>query len=415
MRWIQHSTQYNGARTSRLRPFGRLGCATFVATMLLTGCSPKETAQAVDRPTVKNNTVTFAATDVSAKTIVTGKVEGPRDREVVIPGRLVWDEDRTVRVFTPFSGRVERVLADLGTKIGVGQALAYLQSPDFAVAQTDARKSDAALKNAKLSLARVRELANNGIVATKDLQQAEADFAAAEAESRRATARLQLYGQRTDGVHVEQQFMLTSPIKGVVVERNLNPGQELRTDQPGAPQFVVTDPSHLWVQLDASEAEVRNFKPGMAVLISNAQYVDDLFRGEITQVADFIDPVTRTLKVRATVPNADRRLKAEMFVSARITLPKSEYPSVPDKAVYLEGMRNFVFLKTAEGEFARIAVRVGANHNGMLPVLSGLKEGDNVVVTGALLLQQTLVANQLNGDPSAKAQATAQKPTLPKS
>ncbi len=391
----------------------RAAIAAASILLAMTACSPKVNAPAETPPVVSGDTIQFAANDVSVKTILTAKVEGPREREAIIPGRFVWDEDRTVRVFTPFSGRVEKILVDIGTKVSAGQPLAWLQSPDFATAQTDARKSDATLKVARQSLARAKELNANGIVAAKDLQQAEADFASADAESRRASARLQLYGQRTDGAHADQRFAVVSPIAGVVVERNLNPGQELRVDQPGLPQFVVTDPSRLWVNLDASESDLSNFKVGLLVLISTNQYPDDFFRGEITRVADYIDPVSRTLKLRATVSNADRRLKAEMFVNARIMLPKNNQPTVPENAVYLEGVRSFVFVKAGEGKFVRTGIRVGPTNNGFVPVLSRLKPGEEVVVAGSLLLQQMVSVARVHND--AADQAKTDAPTAPKS
>jgi cobalt-zinc-cadmium efflux system membrane fusion protein len=400
---IVHQTPL--AERQTIPPLSRkLATTTLVVACVvgLAACSPKENAATESAPVVKGESIQFAADDTSLKSITTAKVAGPTEREITVPGRLVWDEDRTVRIFTPFSGRVEKIVVDVGARVAAGQPLAYLQSPDFAAAQSDVRKADASLRVARSALARVKELAANGIVATKDLHQAEADFASADAESRRASARLQLYGQRGDAMGADQRFAITSPIAGVVVERNLNPGQELRVDQPSSPQYVVTDPTKLWVQLDASEADLKYFKSGMPVLISSPQYPDDIFRGELTQVSDFIDPVARSLKLRAKVSNADRRLKSEMFVNARIALPKDDFVSVPDKAVYLEGMRNFVFLKVAEGKFVRTPVRAGLASGGVVPIQSGLKAGDEVVVGGSLFLQQSVSSAQLRSDATAK-------------
>jgi cobalt-zinc-cadmium efflux system membrane fusion protein len=383
--------------------------AVMLLAIMLCGCGQKESATTEVAPVVTGEVIQFAPNDQSLNSIATAKVSEPNARELTIPGRIVWDEDRTVRSYSPFSGRVEKLLVDVGTKVGVGQPLAYIQSPDFGVAQTEARKADATFKVAKAQLTRAKELAANGIVSTKDLQQAEADFAAADAEVRRSSARLQLYASRSDAPNSDQRFALSSPLAGLVVERNLNPGQELKSDQSASPQFVVTDPTRLWVQLDASETDLKHFRTGMPVLISSVQYPDDAFRGELTLVSDFIDPVTRTLKLRAKITNADRRLKAEMFVNARIALEKDDFLSVPDKAVYLEGMRNFVFVKVGEGKFARTAVRAGPNTGGMVPILSGLKPGAEVVVGGSLFLQQTVASAQLRNEIAAKANSTGEK------
>lgn len=361
----------------------------------LSACEHKAEVATDEAPKVSGETITFAASSPALKNIVTAKVEAPHDRQLNVPGRLVWDEDRTVRVFTPFAGRVSRVVANVGDRVAVGQVLAELQSPDFAVAQSDARKAQATLGVTKAALARVKELAANGIAAGKDLLQAEADYSNAEAEANRAQARLRLYGNRQD---VDQRFLLVSPIAGTVVERNINPGQELRPDQPGAPQFVVTDPGKLWVQLDAAETDLSFLKPGTPILVMSGQYPDDTFAGELKQIADYIDPVSRTLKLRGSVANADRRLKAEMFVTARIAMPKSDYPAVPEKAVFLDGIRRFVFVKTSPEQFVRRGVKVGAEGGGLVPAMSGLKEGEEVVTSGNLFLQQMVAAARVGGD-----------------
>ena len=99
-----------------------------------------------------------------------------------------------------------------------------------------------------------------------------------EAEANRAQARLKLYG---NSQNVDQRFNLVSPVAGTIVERNLNPGQELRPDQPAAPQFVVTDPTRLWAQLDAAETDLKLLKPGTAIVVTSNQYPDDSFAGEL--------------------------------------------------------------------------------------------------------------------------------------
>lgn len=376
-----------------------ISCVTIA--FCFSACEKNREAVPDSGPKVTGNTIVFSADSPQLKNIQTVKVAAPWARELQLPGRLVWDEDRTVRMFTPFTGRVTRVLADVGLHVEAGRALAELASPDFGQAQADTRKAQADLATKTAQLTRVKELAMAGVAAGKDLQQAEADMQNADAEFRRASARVSLFGGTNN---VDQRFALKSPIAGVVVERNINPGQELRADQPLTPQFVVTDPTRLWVQLDGNEADLKNLKPGTALVLNTSQYPDDTFAGELRQVADFIDPVARTLKLRGTVANTDRRLKAEMFVSARIVLPRGESPMVAEKAVFLDGLRRFVFVKTAAGSFTRRSVRVGPSYGDALPVLAGLTEGDEVVVTGTLYLQQMLVGAGTKAD---AAEATA--------
>jgi cobalt-zinc-cadmium efflux system membrane fusion protein len=103
-----------------------------------------------------------------------------------------------------------------------------------------------------------------------------------------------------------------------------------------------------------------------------------------------VDPSSRTVKLRGEVPNAERTLKSEMFVNARVKLPRNDTPTVNPRAVFLSGVRRYVFVRTETVTYSRRAVRVGAEVDGRMPVLSGLKEGEEVVVAGNLFLDQMI-------------------------
>ena len=192
-------------------------------------------------------------------------------------GRVTWNEDKTVRVFTPFAGRVERILVQPGETVRKGQALAVISSPDFGQAQSDTRRAESDFALAAKSLARLRELEQNGVAAAKDVQTAEADQSRAAAELERTRRRLALYG---GGAGVDQAYTLSSPIDGVVVEKNINPGQELRPDQMisnAPPLYVITDPATLWVQLDAAERDLAHLKRGKVIQVRSPAYPDTPF------------------------------------------------------------------------------------------------------------------------------------------
>lgn len=171
-----------------------------------------------------------------------------------------------------------------------------------------------------------------------------------------------------------------------MVERNVNPGMEFRPDQAAAPLFVVTDPKSLWLQLDAAEGDLRYLKVGEKIDIEIKQFPGERFQGVIRRVADFVDPQSRTIKVRCEVPNAERRLKAEMFAQTQIVLPAGDMVSVPAQAVMLVGNRRFVLLEESKGKFRQQAVEAGAERDGKVEVFSGVKQGDKVVVEGNLHL-----------------------------
>ena len=365
---------------------GGVVCALVAA---LAGCSGPPAPEAPPAPRVDGEAVLFAPGSPQLAALVTDTaVERPASA-VRLNGRLGWNEERTVRIFTPLAGRVARIQVQPGDSVAQGQVLAVVASPDFGQAQAEARRAQGDLALARQNLARARDLHEHGVAAARDLQAAEAEFARTDAESRRAGARLRLYG----GGDVDQSYALKSPIAGVVVEKNINPGQELRPDQMVAnapPLFVITDPSTLWVWLDAAEKDLAGLARGAALTIRVPVYPDETFPAKIAAIADFLDPVTRTVRVRAAIDNRARRLKGEMFVTGEAKSVRASVVRVPARAVMFQGGRHYLFIDEGGGRFARREVVAGDTEDGYVTIASGVAPGEPVVAEGALLLQQIL-------------------------
>ena len=224
-------------------------------------------------------------------------------------------------------------------------------------------------------------------MARKDLEQAEADAARSQAEASRAQARTQLYGSSAG---VSQQLGLRSDIGGTVVERNLNPGQEVRPDTVTAPLFTVSDPASLWVLIDAQEADLRDLRPGARISLVVPSLDQQVVQATVQAVTDQIDPSSRTIKVRASVVNPKRLLKNEMLVRARYDRQVGQSLDVPASAVFLRGSQHYVFVQGSPGLFEPRDVTV--SHEGPQRVLisAGLKEGEQVVSENGLLLAREL-------------------------
>lgn len=348
--------------------------------LALAGCTAEPEAPKAANVKVEGDVALLAEAD-KASFLKLAVAEVDQGGLLRLPGRLVWNEEKTVRVFPQVGGRVQSIAADVGNPVKVGQTLAMLSSPDYGQALADARKARADAQVASQALERNRVLREAGVVAEKDWQQAEAAAIAAKAEAERASRRVAGLGGESDG-----SYALRSPLAGVVVERNLNPGQEFRPDQSAPPLFVVTDPASLWIQIDASESDLARLKKGEHLLIETKQYPGERFKGSIRHVADFVDPNTRTIKVRGEVPNPDRRLKGEMFVNALIELEASSALRVPASAVFLFGNKRYVFVEEAPGRYRKQVVDAGAERDGQVDILAGLKAGDKVVAEGSLHL-----------------------------
>jgi cobalt-zinc-cadmium efflux system membrane fusion protein len=361
-----------------------------LALAIVAGCTRETPEARAPEPKVNADTIVFPAPD-KAPALALKVVEYEPAPAVHLNGRLVWDEDHTVRVYSPLSGRITRILVEPGTRVRKGQALAVVGSPEFGQAQAEVRRAETDLKLAEANLQRQKELESYGVAPRKDLQAAEAEHARNRTELERARGRVKLYGGNAGAM--DQSFSISSPIEGVVVEKNINPGQEVRPDQntSGTPAlFVVTDPTRLWAMLDTSENDLPTLSLGKSVTIKTPVYPGADFTARIVSVSDFLDPATRTLKVRASLPNPNRRLKAEMFVTAEVESGQAMRMQVPAKAVYFQGGKHYVFTADAPGTFTRREVRVGEEREGATAILYGVKDGQKVVVDDVLMLQQML-------------------------
>ena len=354
----------------------------------LTACQDKaEPVAATPMPIIQNNQLRYPAGHPQLPLLVSTPATAAKSISVELPARLVWNEEKTQRIYPAFAGRVTRIATDVGQAVGAGQVLAQLASPEFGAAQADTSRAVADATLARQALQRQRELFDAGVVARKDLEQAEADAARAQAEVARAQARTSLYGSAAG---VNQQLGLRSDIRGVVVERNLNPGQEVRPDGTGPALFVVSDPSTLWVQIDAQEADVNDLRPGARVGLLVPSLPDQPFEARIHAVTDQIDPITRTIKIRATVSNANRLLKNEMLAKVRYERKLGAGLEVPATAVFLRGNQHYVFVQSQTGVFESRDVLVSFEGPKQVLLSAGLKEGELVVSQNGLLLAREL-------------------------
>jgi cobalt-zinc-cadmium efflux system membrane fusion protein len=359
-----------------------------LVVLLLAGC--RRVDKAADAPAYKvdGDVVTFADPAAQAATVTVEPLAQGVEERVRVTGRLAWDEDLTARVFPPVSGRVVRILADLGAPVQAGSVLASLSSPDFGQAQADAARAAADFTASSRALERVRLLLERGAVPRKDVEQAEAEAERARAETERTRTRLALWGG--DHGHpgsVDQSFDLASPLGGVVVERNLNPGQEVRSDAT-VPLFVISDPRRLWVVLDLMEKNLGEIAKGTELRVKSPAFPDRVFEGRLELIGAALDPATRTVRARARVQNPEGLLRAEMYVAVDLARAEaSPHLVLPARAVIRDGDGRFVFREEAAGRYRRVPVTVGMESEGLVSVVSGLAATARVVTEGSLLLE----------------------------
>src|ERR1019366_470495 len=363
--------------------------AGLLAASLLTACGKRAPDfVGLPPPARGGDTLTFEAGSPQLTAFKVELVAGQKPAPLAVTGRLAWNEDATVRILSPLAGRLLALKAPVGVRVAAGDLLAEISSPDFGQAQSDAARAATDLAAAERTKERVARLVERGAAPRKDLDAADADLLRARAEERRTSARLARWGgdaTRDAAREPDQLFRLTSPIAGVVVERNANPGQEARPDAP-VQLFVVSEPRTLWVFLDVTERDLASVKAGDRLALRTDAYPGRTFPGRLDLVGDALDPAPRPVKARGSVDNAVSLLKAEMYVTVEVESRAAKAAVVPARAVLTEDGKRFCFVADGPARFRRVAVEGGVERDGKVPVLSGLPEGAGVVTDGSLLL-----------------------------
>lgn len=352
-------------------------------------CRKETVPQLPPAPKIEGETIVFPEKSPQLTSIAVEEVSRRSETALPLTGRLTWDEDVTVRVFSPVAGRVGKIAAAQGQRVSAGALLAEISSPDFGQAQADAVRAAADLAVAQRNRDRAGRLVERGAVPRKDLDNAEADLARARAEERRTSERLSRWGGAA-GTAVDQGYRLTAALPGTVVERSVNPGLEVRPDAT-APLFVVTDPSRLWVLLDVTETDLAELARGASMSVRTPAYPGREFAGTLDLVGDALDPATRTVKARGRVDNAAGLLKAEMYVNVEVTRKDGGQTAfVPARSVLSDGSKRFLFVEETSSRFRRVVVETGPEREGRIPVLSGIAPGARVVTDGSVLLASLL-------------------------
>ncbi|NOT84212.1 MAG: efflux RND transporter periplasmic adaptor subunit [Methylococcaceae bacterium] len=309
-----------------------------------------------------------------------------------VTGKIAFDETHTARVSSPIAGRVVAINTALGAKVQAGSILAVLDSPELGQAQADYADALADLNLADRAYQRSLELFRHGIVPRKELEQTQDAVTRARSEAKRAKLKLGNLGVQND--RTDNRFALHAPLAGVVTERTINPGMEVRPDMP-TPLFVISDLTQLWVQLDIFEKDLGLIHVGAKVLLTVPAYPEQTFTATVSYINQVLDETTRTVKVRCTVPNTDGRLLPAMFAAVNVQSdPHDKAVVVPLTALFTEDESDWLFVAIGDGHYQKRPVKAGLRLKDKVVIAEGLQAGDRLVVDGALLLRTEEDAEQ---------------------
>jgi membrane fusion protein, heavy metal efflux system len=319
------------------------------------------------------------------------------DDAILTSGRVTFDEQRVSHVFSPVTGRVVQIQAQLGAYVKKGQPLATIESPDIGSAMSDEGKAEADYVAAEHDYKRQQGLLGERATSQALVEQSEDNWHKAKAELQRARQKAQLL--RARGVDaVTQTYTLVSPISGEVVARNINPGIEVQGQYAsGSAQelFTIGDLDRVWVVADVFEMDLARVHVGSPVAVSVVSYKDKVFVGTVDWVSGTLDPTARTERVRCTLDNVERALRPEMYATIRMSVDRRHALAIPRSALLRLGEYKVVFAEVGRDDsrvrFARVPVDVDEGEaSPWLEVKRGVETGQPIVVRGAILLSQRL-------------------------
>ena len=302
---------------------------------------------------------------------------------------------RSTPVVSLVGGILRRVNAELGNNVRQGQVMAVVFSDDLAMAQSKYLTALADLEEHHKHHARTVKLVEIGAASREEVEQATTKLRTAEADVASQRQRLLLLGLSAQRIsqlkspsQVSSEVSLPAPVSGTVITRSVNTGEVIAADKE---LMRIADLSSVWVIAQVYEKDLGKIRIGSGASITSDAYPGRVFRGQVSYVDPTIDQTTRTAQVRVELANPGQLLKIGMFVNvAFATLNGSEAttPVVPKTAVQNINNQQVVFVTTKEPNvFAMRPVRLGAENNGLFPVLEGLSTGEQVVTDGSFLLR----------------------------
>jgi len=329
--------------------------------------------------------------------------------EYVTEGKIAIDEDRSTPVFSPYTGRLTKLLVRPGDSVTKGQPLFVIEAADAVQAQNDyitamtgMNKAQSALDLAKIQDTRAKDLFEGKAVPLKDYQQSQATLIQAQNDLRSmqtaleaSTNKLHILGFTDDDIanfrqkgRINPESTVFSPIAGTVVQRKAGPGQYVSTGASD-PVYVIGDLSTVWLTAFVRETDAASVSVGQDLNFSVMALPGRPLTARISYVAAAIDPATRRLLVRATIDNKDGALKPEMFANVTLfSASDHQAVGVPKQALIYEGDQVRIWVAHEDKSIELRQIKPGLVNGDLVEVAGNLKPGEQIVTKGSLFIDR---------------------------
>lgn len=380
--------------------------ATTMLLYLLTGCGVSKTPEATPEQTGKAAKVASAeepATQSKPGTLHLSKEESEQSGlmvkliepekisdQLILTANISANQDRIARVVSPVEGRLIKVMANLGDQVKAGQSLALIDSVQLAEARAEYSSSQSELRLSEANFQRSDRLYREEVIPQKQWLEAKSAYDRAQASARGSAERMRMLGGLSGSG--SSSFVVTAPFSGTVIEKDAVLGEQAKSDSN---LFTVADLNTVWIEADVSEKDLGKLAIGSPATVTVTSFPNESFKGKVGYISSQFDKQTRTVKARVELPNPDKKLRIDMFARVAIDLSGTREALVlPQEAVLLVQGQSIVYIQTENGFEAR-PVEVGEQLNKGVVIASGLKSGEQVVISGAYALKSRQLKSQI--------------------
>jgi cobalt-zinc-cadmium efflux system membrane fusion protein len=356
--------------------------SSLVLLILLSACSHKEQPKAESSKYVLSDTMAHL---ISIDTVRYCNISD----ELSLSGEVSFNENSVIKIFPRSSGQVLETRVTLGDFVHKGQVLATIRSADIAGNYSDLSGANADLAIAKRQMENAQSLYNTGISSEREFTEAKQNYQKALAARNKVQSVISINGGTATSA--AGQYQLISPIDGYVVEKKINAGDFIRTDNSDN-LFTISDLKNVWVYANVYEADIPKIKEGYTARVLPLSYPDKELPGRIDKISQVLDPQSKAMKVRVTLDNKDMLLKPDMF--AKVIVENTEGAQaicIPTAALVAQDGKNYVVIYNSRDDMKIAEVNIIKTTGEHTYVSSGVTAGQKLITKNQLLIFNQLL------------------------
>jgi len=349
-----------------------------LVSVWITSCEKKKDVQDEVKAFMLSDTM------MNRITLDTVKTEIVRN-ELTLVGKVVPDENQVIKIFPLVGGNVEDVNVELGDNVKKGQKLATIRSGEVADFERQMIQAQSDLLIAQKNLSSTEDLYESKLVPERDAITARQMVDKAKAELSRVKEIFSIYG-----LGKSTNYVVKSPISGFIIDKNINRGMQLRSDNSES-LFTVGQISDVWVMANVNESDIPRIQIGMPADVRTISFPDQIFKGKVDKIYNVLDPETKAMQIRIQLQNVGFKLKPEMHATVYLNFEEgNEMQAIPSQAVIFDRSKNWVMVFHSRSKIETRPVDVYRSLANRTYISGGLKAGETIISKNQLLVYDAL-------------------------